>query len=157
MCIRDSPLQLSAGVGDGGIHIGAQLLIALAYLVQPLLQILTGLLHPFLRLGLHRLGPAVGLQLDAGGAVLHLLIGHGRRLRLSQLAFRLRPVSYTHLDVYKRQGQGHFIHTYMGDGNPLPSFEGEPEQVAITAKTPQELADLMWASLNEGKGLPSPM
>ena len=24
-------------------------------------------------------------------------------------------------------GQGHFIHTYMGDGNPLPSFEGEPE------------------------------
>lgn len=46
-------------------------------------------------------------------------------------------------------GQGHFIHTYMGDGNPLPSFEGEPEQVAITSKTPQELADLMWASLNE--------
>ena len=23
-------------------------------------------------------------------------------------------------------GEGHFIHTYMGDGNPLPSFEGEP-------------------------------
>ena len=26
-------------------------------------------------------------------------------------------------------GEGHFIHTYMGDGNPLPSFEGEPEWV----------------------------
>ena len=26
-------------------------------------------------------------------------------------------------------GMGHFIHTYMGDGNPLPSFEGEPELV----------------------------
>ena len=46
-------------------------------------------------------------------------------------------------------GQGHYIHTYMGDGDPLPSFEGEPEQVAITAKNPRELADLMWASLNE--------
>lgn len=46
-------------------------------------------------------------------------------------------------------GEGHFIHTYRCDGNPLPSFEGEPEQVAITAKTPRELADLMWASLNE--------
>ena len=45
-------------------------------------------------------------------------------------------------------GQGHFIHTYQGDGDPLPSFEGEPEQVAITAATAAELADLMWDSLN---------
>ena len=28
-------------------------------------------------------------------------------------------------------GEGHFIHTYMGDGNPLPSFEGEPKLVGI--------------------------
>ena len=28
-------------------------------------------------------------------------------------------------------GQGHFIHTYQGDGNPLPSFEGEPKLVAV--------------------------
>ncbi len=46
-------------------------------------------------------------------------------------------------------GQGHFIHTYMGDGNPLPSFEGEPEQVSITRQTPQEFAQLLWNSLNE--------
>ena len=46
-------------------------------------------------------------------------------------------------------GQGHFIHTYMGDGDPLPSFEGEPEQIAITSQTPQELAQLIWDSLNE--------
>ena len=45
-------------------------------------------------------------------------------------------------------GQGHFIHTYMGDGDPLPSFEGEPEQVAITSKNPQEFARLIWDSLN---------
>ena len=29
------------------------------------------------------------------------------------------------------KGEGHFIHTYMGDGNPLPSFEGEPTLVEI--------------------------
>ena len=28
-------------------------------------------------------------------------------------------------------GEGRFIHTYMGDGNPLPSFEGEPKRVEI--------------------------
>jgi len=46
-------------------------------------------------------------------------------------------------------GQGHFIHTYRGDGNPLPSFEGEPEQVAITCGSAREFADLLWANLNE--------
>ena len=46
-------------------------------------------------------------------------------------------------------GQGHFIHTYMGDGNPLPSFEGEPEQITINSKTPQEFAQLIWSNLNE--------
>ena len=46
-------------------------------------------------------------------------------------------------------GQGHFIHTYMGDGNPLPSFEGEPEQITITSETPVEFAQLIWNSLNE--------
>ena len=47
-----------------------------------------------------------------------------------------------------RAGQGHFIHTYMGDGTPLPSFVGEPEQVEIPCGTPVELADLLWDSLN---------
>lgn len=47
-----------------------------------------------------------------------------------------------------RAGQGHFIHTYMGDGTPLPSFAGEPEQVEIPCGTPAELADLLWDSLN---------
>ena len=46
-------------------------------------------------------------------------------------------------------GQGHFIHTYLGDGNPLPSFEGEPEQITIDSKTPQEFAQLIWSNLNE--------
>ena len=45
-------------------------------------------------------------------------------------------------------GQGHFIHTYAGDGNPLPSFEGEPEQVSIDAPDARSFADLLWSSLN---------
>ena len=29
-------------------------------------------------------------------------------------------------------GLGHFLHTYAGDGNPLPTFQGEPERIAIS-------------------------
>ena len=45
-------------------------------------------------------------------------------------------------------GEGRFIHTYMGDGNPLPSFEGEPERVILDAPDPETLADRMWAALS---------
>ena len=45
-------------------------------------------------------------------------------------------------------GMGHFIHTYMGDGNPLPSFEGEPETLTIEAATAREFGDLLWENLN---------
>ncbi len=45
-------------------------------------------------------------------------------------------------------GIGHFIHTYKCDGNPIPSFYGEPEEVALP-NTARELADLVWGSLNE--------
>ena len=45
-------------------------------------------------------------------------------------------------------GEGHFIHTYMGDGNPLPSFEGEPKLVELDVDIDQ-LARNIWDSLNE--------
>lgn len=45
-------------------------------------------------------------------------------------------------------GEGHFIHTYMGDGNPLPSFEGEPKLVGIDGGI-DELTEMIWTSLNE--------
>lgn len=45
-------------------------------------------------------------------------------------------------------GYGHFIHTYMGDGSPLPSFEGEPELVAMDCATAAGLAEQLWNSLN---------
>ena len=45
-------------------------------------------------------------------------------------------------------GEGHFIHTYMHDGNPLPSFEGEPKHIAIPDDM-DAFADTLWSSLNE--------
>ena len=44
-------------------------------------------------------------------------------------------------------GEGHFIHTYMGDGNPLPSFEGEPTLVGISGDI-DAFTDLVWENLN---------
>ncbi len=45
-------------------------------------------------------------------------------------------------------GEGHYIHTYMGDGNPLPSFEGEPVKVRISGGI-EEFTNEIWSSLNE--------
>lgn len=45
-------------------------------------------------------------------------------------------------------GEGHFIHTYMHDGNPLPSFEGEPKLVAIPDDI-EEFTNYLWTNLNE--------
>ena len=45
-------------------------------------------------------------------------------------------------------GEGHYIHTYMGDGNPLPSFEGEPVKVKIEGSI-DEFTNTIWTSLNE--------
>ena len=45
-------------------------------------------------------------------------------------------------------GEGRFIHTYMGDGNPLPSFEGEPERVVLDAPDAAALTEQMWSALN---------
>lgn len=45
-------------------------------------------------------------------------------------------------------GEGHFIHTYMQDGTPLPSFEGEPKLVAIPDRI-EEFTHMLWNSLNE--------
>lgn len=45
-------------------------------------------------------------------------------------------------------GEGHFIHTYMHDGNPLPSFEGEPKLIGIPNDM-ESFTELLWNSLNE--------
>ena len=45
-------------------------------------------------------------------------------------------------------GEGRFIHTYMEDGDPLPSFEGEPTKVDIRGNI-DAFTDLVWTNLNE--------
>jgi len=44
-------------------------------------------------------------------------------------------------------GLGHFIHTYMGDGNPIPTFMGEPERVEIPNDINEFVNDI-WTNLN---------
>lgn len=46
------------------------------------------------------------------------------------------------------KGEGRFIHTYMTDGDPLPSFEGEPKLVEISGNI-DELTKTIWDNLNE--------
>ena len=45
-------------------------------------------------------------------------------------------------------GEGCFIHTYMHDGNPLPSFQGEPKKVELSGDI-DSFTELVWNSLNE--------
>ena len=47
-----------------------------------------------------------------------------------------------------KAGEGHFIHTYQCDGNPLPSFAGEPKPVTIPNDI-EAFTELLWSSLNE--------
>ena len=47
-----------------------------------------------------------------------------------------------------KAGEGRLIHTYMHDGDPLPSFEGEPKRVAIEGDI-DAFTGMLWTSLNE--------
>lgn len=53
-----------------------------------------------------------------------------------------------HWEFPSKAGLGHFIHTYEHDGNPLPTFQGEPRRVAIP-DTAEELISDIWANLND--------
>ena len=55
---------------------------------------------------------------------------------------------YTFAYENPKAGQGHFIHTYMHDGDPLPSFEGEPKLVSVCDDM-DAFTDLLWNNLNE--------
>ena len=45
-------------------------------------------------------------------------------------------------------GKGCFLHTYLSDGSPIPSFTGDPETVAVGDGTAQQIADELWNGLN---------
>ena len=55
---------------------------------------------------------------------------------------------YTFAYENPKAGEGHFIHTYQCDGNPLPSFEGEPNRIQIPDDM-EAFTTLLWNSLNE--------
>ena len=55
---------------------------------------------------------------------------------------------YTFAYENPKAGEGHFIHTYMQDGDPLPSFEGEPKPVSIPGDM-DAFAGMLWNSLND--------
>lgn len=44
-------------------------------------------------------------------------------------------------------GLGHFIHTYVTDGTPIPTFTGEPERIALSDDM-DEFTDMLWSSMN---------
>ena len=45
-------------------------------------------------------------------------------------------------------GEGRFLHTYMHDGNPLPSFQGEPKRISIEGDI-DSFGSMLWESLNQ--------
>jgi hypothetical protein len=47
-----------------------------------------------------------------------------------------------------KAGEGHFLHTYLSDGDPLPSFEGEPQRVDITGGI-DDFTSMVWENLNK--------
>ena len=51
-------------------------------------------------------------------------------------------------DYPAKPGLGHFIHTYVTDGNPIPSFQGEPERVFIPESI-DAFTDSLWNALDE--------
>ena len=54
---------------------------------------------------------------------------------------------FTYTYENPKAGEGYFIHTYMGDGNPLPSYEGEPTLVNITGDI-DTFTETVWNALN---------
>ena len=51
-------------------------------------------------------------------------------------------------DYAPQNGLGHFLHTYVCDGNPIPTFQGEPERIAVCNGIDEE-TDRLWNALNE--------
>ena len=45
-------------------------------------------------------------------------------------------------------GKGYFLHTYLKDGSPIPSFVGDPETVALDDASAKDFADALWAGLD---------
>ncbi|GHU73897.1 hypothetical protein AGMMS49992_13890 [Clostridia bacterium] len=67
--------------------------------------------------------------------------------RLSILRNREMTTLRSFFEYQGIAGEGHFLHTYQGDGMPLPSFEGEPFSVSIMNDI-EDWTRMLWFSLN---------
>ena len=56
---------------------------------------------------------------------------------------------FTYAYSNPKAGMAKFIHTYNGDGNPLPSFEGEPKTLELPDMDIDALTEHIWTNLNE--------
>ncbi len=56
---------------------------------------------------------------------------------------------FTYAYTNPLNGKAKFIHTYHGDGNPLPSFEGEPKTLILPDLAIDDMTDLIWKNLNQ--------
>ena len=56
---------------------------------------------------------------------------------------------YTYAYSNPLAGRAKFIHTYKADGNPLPSFEGEPKTLELPDVDIDTMTDIIWKNLNE--------
>ncbi len=56
---------------------------------------------------------------------------------------------YTYAYTNPLAGRAKFIHTYKADGNPLPSFEGEPKTLELPDVDIDTMTDIIWKNLNE--------
>lgn len=56
---------------------------------------------------------------------------------------------YTYAYTNPITGRAKFIHTYKCDGNPLPSFEGEPKTLELPDVDIDNMTDIIWNNLNE--------
>lgn len=96
--------------------------------------------HAGIRAGRSQLDPADFRLLGPNGSyklsILKAADGTGRRCLRQTFEYPGQP------------GTGHFLHTYAGDGDPLPSFAGEPEQVAVEGDI-DSLASAVWDALDE--------
>ena len=67
-----------------------------------------------------------------------LKTNHGDPANCNRFTFAYAP----------KAGEGHFLHTYIGDGSPLPSFEGEPKRVTLEGDI-DTFTEMLWNNLNE--------
>lgn len=80
--------------------------------------------------------------------ILEFAEGYSYQMSILKAGDEAGSVCDRYLYKYSAQaGLGHYIHTYMGDGNPLPTFTGEPERVKVPNDI-DEFTESIWSSLN---------